>query len=330
MKIDVVLGLQFGDEGKGKVCHSLLEKNDYTHVIRFNGGGNAGHTIWHKGKKFVTHLIPSGVFYGKKSIIGSGCVININKFFNELQYLKNENINVEDLVYIAKNTHIVTENHIIEDSLDSKIGTTRSGNGPAYRDKYIRSGFRAEDFSELKPYLIDLYEEFYEKNPDSVILAEGAQATGLDIDWGDYPYVTSSHCGIGSVLLNGFNHKNIRNVYGIIKAYDTYVGLKNFQPEDPIFEAIQIAGNEFGSTTGRKRQCNWLDWDMVTKAIKMNGVNRLIINKIDILRQVDAWRIRSNNDLITFCSESDFCDFIREKCEKMWLNSIFSDTPHEI
>jgi len=330
MKIDVVLGLQYGDEGKGKVCHSLLNDGDYTHVLRFNGGGNAGHTIYHKGKKLVTHLVPSGVFYGKRSVIGPGCVININKFLNELNYLKSEGVNTDGLVFVARNAHVVTEDHLSEDSSDNKIGTTKTGNGPAYRDKYVRTGLRAENFDELKPYLIDMYQEFHSSNSNAVILAEGAQATGLDIDWGDYPFVTSSHCGVGSVLLNGFHHKNIRTVYGVIKAYDTYVGLKKFQGDDPKFDLIQEAGGEFGATTGRKRQVGWLDWDLVTKSIKMNGVNRLIVNKVDILRSVGTWNLKTRGEIISFQSEEQFCDYIRSETEKMWINCKFSYSPYEI
>lgn len=330
MKIDVVLGLQYGDEGKGKVCHSLLKDGDYTHVLRFNGGGNAGHTIYHEGKKLVTHLIPSGVFYGKKSIVGPGCVVNINNFLNELDYLKREGVKTEGLVYIARNAHIVTDNHLVEDSKDTKIGTTKSGNGPAYRDKYTRTGLRAEDFNELKPYLIDIYHEFYGSRSESIVLAEGAQAIGLDIDWGDYPYVTSSHCGIGSVLLNGFSHKDIRNVYGVIKAYDTYVGAKKFQGSDPVFEKIQEVGNEFGSTTGRKRQVGWLDWDLVTKSIKMNGVNRLIVNKTDILQTVGEWKIKSRGEILDFKNDKEFCAYIRGESERMWIGCKFSYNPYEI
>jgi adenylosuccinate synthase len=333
MKVDVVLGLQYGDEGKGKVCHSLLREGNYTHVVRFNGGGNAGHTIWHEGKKLVTHLVPSGVFFGKKSIVGPGCVVNVSKFFDELWYLKEHGIETKGLVYVAKNAHVVTQDHVFEDSRDSmRLGTTSSGNGPAYRDKYVRTGLRAEDVEELRPYLIDMYDEFYGKGSSGhvEVLAEGAQAFGLDVDWGDYPYVTSSHCGIGSVLLNGFNHRDIRNVYGVIKAYDTYVGSKKFQPDDGVFDQIQEAGQEFGSTTGRRRQCNWLDWDLVAKAARMNGVNRLIVNKVDVMRQVGVWKAKVRGELVDFEDEKNFCAFLRGESERLWINCRLSYDPKMI
>jgi adenylosuccinate synthase len=330
MKIDVVIGLQYGDEGKGKVCHSLLKDGLYTHAIRFNGGGNAGHTIYHNGKKLITHLIPSGVFFGVKSIIGPGCVVDTHNFFKELKYLEENGIKTEGLVFIAKNAHLVQEIHTDEDGHDTSIGTTKTGNGPCYRDKYARKGLRAEEYDKLEPYLIDMYEEFYQQdNSNFKILAEGAQAFGLDIDWGDYPYVTSSHCGVGSVLNNGFNHKHINKVYGVIKAYETYVGAKKFQPEEEIFERIQQEGQEFGATTGRKRQCNWIDWDLVIKASKMNGVNRVVMNKVDILHKVEAWKIKYNGKLLEFDSESDFVFWVKKEFFKEDIRTSFSYTPHD-
>ncbi|NBP56722.1 hypothetical protein EBU71_09355, partial [bacterium] len=257
IKIDVVIDLAHGDSGKGKVSHALLAKRNYTHCLRFGGGGNAGHTIYHHGKKYVTHLIPSGVFHGVRSIIGPGCVAKTSKFLEEVKYLE-DGLDRKINVGIARNVHLVTDEHVKEDSTDTAIGTTKTGNGPAYSSKYFRKGIRAENDKFLKPYLMDMYEEFYNLNKSSIILAEGAQSFNLDIDWGDYPYVTSSHCGIGGILNNGFHHRHIRNVYGVIKAYDTYVGAKSFQPPGDVFNRIQEAGQEFGATTGRKRQVNWL------------------------------------------------------------------------
>lgn len=330
MKLDVVLGLQYGDEGKGKVCHSLLKEGVYTHVVRFNGGANAGHTIYHNGKKLITHLIPSGVFFGVKSIIGPGCVVDAHKFFKELEYLEENGINTKGLVFIAKNAHLIQEIHVDEDSTETSIGTTRTGNGPCYRDKYARDGIRAEEYDAIRPYLIDMYQEFYEQNNSSFnILAEGAQAFGLDIDWGDYPYVTSSHCGVGSLLNNGFNHRHVNKVYGIIKAYETYVGSKKFQPDEKIFEEIQQEGQEFGATTGRKRQCNWLDWDLVLKAAKMNGVNRIVMNKVDILDKVNAWAIKQNGHTIKFEKESQFTDWVKKELNKENIKISFTYTPHD-
>jgi adenylosuccinate synthase len=333
-KIDVVLGLARGDEGKGKVCHALLETGDYTHCIRFAGGGNAGHTIYHEGEKFVTHLIPAGVFYEKTSIIGSGCVVNEDKLLKEIEYLETNGFKVKRHLKIAYNAHIVSNLHINLDKQDTSIGTTKTGNGPCYADKYARHGKRAEDCPRLEEYLVDMYEEFYQDKPDSIVLAEGAQGFFLDIDWGDYPFVTSSHCGIGGVLLNGFNHQHVRKVVGVAKAYETYVGLANFEPETDkkLFEKIRTLGQEFGATTGRPRQCDWLDLNELIKSIKMNGVDTVIINKNDILDQLGAWKAYYKLDLHSFSNSLEFRNFVRSTLEKETKvsNINFSDNPYNI
>ena len=307
MIADVVVDLQYGDCGKGKIAHSLCEKNNYTHVIRYNGGCNAGHTIYHKGKKFVTHHIPCGVFYGIKSIIGPGCVVHVETFFKELEALEKEGIKVKDMVYISANAHLITDFHRIEDGKDEKIGTTKRGNGPAYRDKYARKGVRAIEDGRLAPYIIELYHELYENEEfkDIKILFEGAQGFGLDIDWGDYPFVTSSHCTVGSALLNGVPPGCIRDTWGVAKIYETYVGAKDFEGTDEVFELIRTLGEEFGSTTGRPRQINWLDFDMLKMASRINGVNKLVFNKMDILEEVDAWCLFDGPNLYEFRNRED-------------------------
>ena len=146
---DIIVDLQAGDTGKGKVAHFLSKDKEYTHVVRYNGGGNAGHTVYHNGEKFVTHYIPVGVFYGIKSIIGTGCVINILDLYKEWKELEDKGINVSDYLFIDKRVHMIRSEHLMEDSKDTKIGTTKTGNGPAYRDKYARTGIRAGD-DELK------------------------------------------------------------------------------------------------------------------------------------------------------------------------------------
>tara|TARA_Y100000592_G_scaffold100158_1_gene178893 strand:- start:9 stop:1004 length:996 start_codon:yes stop_codon:yes gene_type:complete len=316
MIADVVLGLQHGDEAKGKVTHHLCSKGNYTHVIRFNGGCNAGHTIYHEGKKFVTHHIPAGVFYGIESIIGPGCVVDPEQFFKEIEELEEAGIPASALVSIAKNAHVITKNHKEEDGKDSKIGTTKRGNGPAYRDKYNRSGFRAEDMPCLEGYLIDIYEELYSKQ-NVEILFEGAQGFGLDIDHGDYPYVTSSHCTAAAALLSGVPPQAIRKVWGVAKIYETYVGAKRFQPEGDVFNALQLIGEEFGATTGRKRQCNWMDLDNLIKAVRMNGVTDLVFNKMDVLREVGEWKFYNDKKLLEFKNEQEV---------KRWITSHISLT----
>ena len=317
MIADIVLGLQHGDEAKGKVTHQLCSKGNYTHVIRFNGGCNAGHTIYHEGKKFVTHHIPAGVFYGIESIIGPGCVVDPEQFFREIEELEEEGIPASTLVSIAKNAHVITKNHKEEDGKDSKIGTTKRGNGPAYRDKYDRRGVRAEDLKCFEDYIVDIYEELYSK--DNVeILFEGAQGFGLDIDHGDYPYVTSSHCTTAAALLNGVPPQAIRNVWGVAKIYETYVGAKTFQPEGKVFDSLQEVGEEFGATTGRKRQCNWMNVQDLQKAVRMNGVTDIVFNKMDVLKQIGEWKFYNGDDLLQFNTEHEV---------KSWLTSHLSLSP---
>ena len=321
IKADIIVGLQHGDCGKGKVAHHLAKTQDYTHVIRYNGGCNAGHTIFHQGVKVVTHHIPAGVFFGIKSIIGPGCVLDVNKFFHEINVLSEViGPSVRDMIKVANNVHIIKEEHLSEDSTDEKLGTTKSGNGPAYRDKYSRIGTRAHEIEDLKPFLVDMYEELH--NDDNVrVLFEGAQGFSLDIDWGDYPYVTSSHCTVAGALLNGVPPQSVQNVWGIAKIYETYVGTKNFQPNDPVFNKIQQVGKEFGATTGRTRQCNWLNWDNLEKAININGVTSLVFNKMDVLREVGVWGIIYKGEEKIFNSENDMKRWIQSK---VYANASFT------
>jgi len=337
MIADIVVGLAYGDEGKGKVTHHLLKSGEYTHCLRFNGGCNAGHTIYHQGQKFVTHHIPAGVFFGVKSIIGAGCVVNLEQFYAEIQMLEEAGIQTGGLVYIATNAHIITDLHLEEDGVDVTIGTTKRGNGPAYRDKYERVGIRAEEVPELvdSSYLIDLYREFYSRDGDPIILCEGAQGFGLDIDWGDYPYVTSSHCTTAGALLNGIAPSAVRKVYGVTKAYETYVGSKTFHGSGRVFDLIQQVGDEFGATTGRPRQCNWLNVQHLHRALAINGVTDLIVNKVDILREVDKWNLRSyeNNAIyIQLGNEATWKQYIRYYLvdENKDINITFSDNPERI
>jgi len=329
---DVIVDLQAGDTGKGKVCYALSQiPNEYTHVIRYNGGGNAGHTIYKDGKKIVTHFIPTGIVCGLKSIIGPGCVINVPKLLNEVKELENEGIKVKGNLFIDKRVHIITDRHIEIDSKDTEIGTTKTGNGPAYIDKYGRKGVRAETEVELTDYLIDIYEELH-GDTECKILFEGAQGFELDVDWGDYPYVTSSHCTVGSAILNGVPPQCIRNVYGVAKAYRTYVGSKEFETPSEIFEKIRELGHEYGATTGRKRQIDWLNLDEFLKSARINGVTHAIINKIDILNTLGEYRFYRDGEL-KYLNETSFRTFIQELLKNTCptvKHVKFSETPNGI
>jgi adenylosuccinate synthase len=332
---DVIVDLQAGDTGKGKVAHALAK--EYNLILRYNGGANAGHTVYHNGQKVVTHQVPIGVLFGIPSIIGLGCVVNIPKLIEEIRMLKSQGIYTDGLVIIDKRAHIVTEAHLDEDGLDTKIGTTRQGIGPAYRDKYFRKGTRIGDIdtSMYTDFLVvDTYELFHNRGNDWRILCEGAQGFQIDIDWGDYPYVTSSHCTVGSAVLNGIPPQKLRKVFGIMKAYETYSGFKtHFQDEnDPALEKIQEVGGEFGATTGRKRKVRWLDLDGVIKAANINGVTDLIINKSDILEQVGVMKFVHKNETQEFTDLREFqrvvTAILRENTEIK--TCIWSMTPHGI
>jgi adenylosuccinate synthase len=317
VRVDVVVDLQYGDCGKGKVTHHLAHNKKYSHVLRYNGGCNAGHTIFHNGKKFVTHHIPAGVFFGIPSIIGNGCVLDPDQFFREIKMLEAGGIKTCGKIFVANNTHVITAAHKAEDGkVGGKIGTTGRGNGPAYRDKYGRTGVRAEQVKKLKPYLIDLYAEWF--TPSSVegskkdvrILAEGAQGFGLDIDWGDYPFVTSSHCTAAGALLNGLPPSAVDEVWGVAKVYETYVGAKKFQPAGKVFDQIVEIGEEFGATTGRRRQANWMDMQTLERAVRVNGVTHVVFNKVDVLRAVEQWAVIDNKKVKKFDSEKAMRQFL--------------------
>ena len=300
---DVLVGLQHGDEGKGKVTKCLIENSGlYNYCVRFNGGPNAGHTIYYNGKKIVTHQIPTGIFYKIQCLIGTGCVIDIDKLKDEIMYISECGINVSNYLKISKYAHIITKEHIEDDVKNDKIGSTKSGIRPTYRDKYDRKGIRMCDICEnlLGCEVVDPYEVLNKHG--KYILFEGAQGFELDIDSPNYPYVTSSHCLVGHINTCGVSVTNIKDVIGITKIYDTYVGNKEFQSNDPYILELGKLGEEFGATTGRKRQCNWLNISSLIKAIRINGVNILIINKCDIIKQLGKYKLYYENKLLEFTS----------------------------
>lgn len=330
---DIIVDLQAGDTGKGKIANHLMSKSKkYTHVVRYNGGGNAGHTFYYEGKKIITHYIPIGVIYKIKSIIGPGCVVNPTKLFEEINDLETIGFPVRDYLKIDKRVHIVQDQYVEEDMSDSQIGTTKTGNGPTYRNKYNRTGLRAENCDELKDFIVDTYDEFHGKNKVK-ILFEGAQGFELDIDWGDYPFVTSSHCTAGSALMNGVPPQKVREVYGVAKAYRTYVGAKSFEPNNPIFEEIREKFGEFGATTGRPRQINWLDLDTLIKATNINGATIVIFNKFDVLKSINTFELIYKGENKKFDNEAEFVFFIKKKINKFCptVNKIvFSESPYSI
>lgn len=304
--VDIIFGLCWGDEGKGKISGALSSK--YNYVCRWNGGPNAGHTVYLNDKKYKTHLIPSGIFHGKQSIIGPNCVINIDKFFDEVEYLEKEGFDTS-LIKVSPKTHIITERHIQYDLkyLKPRLGTTGQGIAPAYADKMLRIGKLAGNYLEKK-YI-------WNGELDGDILCEGAQSFWLDINYGNYPFVTSSETLPYNACSLGFSPKFIRDIIGVAKIYDTKSGIDPLFPEslwdDSELNRIIELGQEFGATTGRKRMVNWLRLDKLTEAIKKSGVNKLIMNKCDILQKIHVYKLLLNDNLIKFNNLHNMENYIK-------------------
>lgn len=341
MKVDVLLGLQWGDEGKGKLVDALTR--DYDVIARFQGGPNAGHTLEFNNQKHVLHTIPSGIFHPDKlNLIGNGLVIDPVVFKKEVDRLSGFGMNIRKNLFISKKSHLILPTHRLLDAASEtskgigKIGSTLKGIGPAYTDKTGREGLRVGDILEdsfmakyqclrdqhlikinqsndpvdIKPledewlasieflrsfqfvngeYLINEWLE-----SDLRILAEGAQGSMLDIDFGSYPFVTSSNtiCA-GACTGLGIAPGRIGNVIGIFKAYSTRVGSGPFPTEllEETGERLRTSGHEFGSTTGRPRRCGWLDMVALRYTVMLNGVTSLIMTKADVLSGFDTLRI---------------------------------------
>lgn len=326
--VDIIFGLAWGDEGKGKISNAISKNYDI--VCRWNGGPNAGHTVYLNDKKYKTHIIPCGVFKNKLSIIGPNCVINVDKFFDEIDYLKKEGFDTS-LIKISPKAHIITQRHINYDLavLKKKLGTTGQGIAPAYADKMLRIGKLAKDYID-KQYLWD--GELYGN-----ILCEGAQSFWLDINYGDYPYVTSSETLPYSACSLGFSPSKIKDIIGVAKIYDTKSGVDPLFPEslweDPELNMLIETGQEFGSTTGRRRIANWLNLNKLIDAIKISGVNKLIINKCDVLEKIHTYKLYQNNNLYKFNTLTAMQSFIKVQlhhCLQDYIEIVFSGNKEHI
>lgn len=356
MSAFIVLGAQWGDEGKGKMTDYLAEEADV--VVRFQGGNNAGHTVEVGDKQYKLHLIPSGILHDEKlNVIGNGVVVDPKALFEEIDYLEGLGVKVtpEKLV-ISDRANVIMPYHKILDVLKEKargkndIGTTGKGIGPCYTDKVERSGIRISDFlhenefkekleinikmkndyikllggepldfheifteyleyaKRLKPFVKDTSVRIYnEIKNDKNVLFEGAQGMLLDIDYGTYPYVTSSNTTSGGVASGtGIGPNMITNAVGIVKAYTTRVGKGPFPTEllDETGEWIREKGHEYGVTTGRSRRCGWLDLVIVKTAARVSGLTSLVVTKIDTLAGLEKLKVcigyKLNGEIIDY------------------------------
>ncbi|MBF7096063.1 adenylosuccinate synthase [Alkalibacter mobilis] len=338
----VVIGAQWGDEGKGKITDYLAQQAEV--VVRYQGGNNAGHTVEVGDKQYKLHLVPSGIINPEKPcIIGNGVVIDPKVFLEEIDYLEEDGLSTEHLT-ISDRAHVIMPYHKVLDELseetlgDKKIGTTKKGVGPAYMDKTSRAGIRICDLMDrelfadklktlleeknklitliyghepleydeiysdyckyadrLRKYVSDTSVEVYDwVNKDKKVLFEGAQGTLLDLDFGTYPYVTSSHPGSGGVCIgSGVGPKAVNEVLGVVKAYTTRVGEGPFPTElfDKTGDYIRQVGREYGTTTGRARRCGWFDGIILKFAARVNGLTSLAITKLDTLTGIEKIKV---------------------------------------
>lgn len=340
MSVRIVVGTQWGDEGKGKVVDILSEESDI--VARYQGGANAGHTVVIDNHKFILHLIPTGILHSDKiCVIGNGVVLDLNQFFFELDELEKKGINTVGRLLVSDSAHLVMPYHKLIEKLneekkgEEKIGTTKKGIGPAYLDKIGRVGIRVadlfdeevfkkklklnfelkkffwENFSweelkdlekksedilkfreKLKPLVVDssVYLNDAIKQGKNILL-ESAQGTLLDIDFGTYPYATSSHTTAGGACIGtGIGPTFIDEVIGVVKAYTTRVGNGPFPTElkEGVGDMLRKKGEEFGATTGRPRRCGWLDLVILKHSVRVNGIKKLAITKLDVLDELES------------------------------------------
>lgn len=343
MSVDLLLGLQWGDEGKGKIVDVLTSKYDI--IARFQGGPNAGHTLEFDGIKHVLRTIPSGIFHKDSiNVVGNGVVIDPVVFQKEIEGLAKFNIDIKNRLIISRKAHLILPTHRLLDAASetakgkAKIGSTLKGIGPTYMDKTGRNGLRVGDieFADFKERyralatkheamiafydvaiqynLEELEKEFFESIEDlksltfidseeylhqaqldgKSILCEGAQGSLLDVDFGTYPFVTSSNTtAAGACTGLGIAPNSIKEVYGIFKAYTTRVGSGPFPTElfDKVGETMAKVGNEFGSVTGRQRRCGWLDLVALKYAVRVNGVTQLMMMKGDVLSGFEELKV---------------------------------------
>ncbi|WP_242927089.1 adenylosuccinate synthase [Pontibacter vulgaris] len=373
MAVDILIGLQWGDEGKGKIVDVLAPTYDI--VARFQGGPNAGHTLEFEGTKHVLHQIPSGIFHPHiQNIIGNGVVLDPIVFQTEMKKLEDRGVDASKNLFISKKASLILPSHKVLDRVSEealgtgKIGSTLKGIGPTYQDKIGRVGLRVGDI--LAPDFQDRYNKLVERHRKTVefygqtleiaeleqaffdavaylrtlklvdseyminkalsegkkILAEGAQGSLLDVDFGTYPFVTSSTTLVAGACTGlGVAPKHIGEVYGIFKAYCTRVGSGPFPTEllDEVGESIRQAGREFGSTTGRPRRCGWVDLPSLKYSIMLNGVTQLNMMKADVLTEFDTIKVCTKYKL----ASGEITDQLPHSLDAEAIEPIYEELP---
>ncbi|TFH02952.1 MAG: adenylosuccinate synthase [Calditrichales bacterium] len=343
MSVKIIIGAQWGDEGKGKLVDALSENVEI--VVRYQGGANAGHTVYIDGKKYILHLIPGGILRKNvQCVIGNGVVFDPETFFDELEFLKQFNIFADGRLFISNRAHVIFPYHKLLDKLkedalkNNKIGTTGRGIGPAYSDKINRNGIRVVDLfdrsvlsgkiqanidlinselqlkykeqplraddvlkeinryiDKIEPFVIDSTRFLHDAwKAGRQIMLEGAQGVLLDVDFGSYPFVTSSNPTIGGALTGtGLPAQSLEEIIGVIKAYTTRVGSGPFPSENTgeIGDLLRKSGGEYGATTGRPRRCGWFDLVAAKYAIRLNGFTALALTKLDVLDSFETVQV---------------------------------------
>jgi len=347
MAATIVMGSQWGDEGKGKIIDYLASEADI--VVRFHGGNNAGHTVINKFGKFPMHLVPSGIFSQKaKAVIANGTILDLEVLAAEIENLKKAGVPLKDKLYISPRCHLIMPYHKLLDRLYEeakgkyKTGTTGRGIGPTYADKVSYNGIRLADlmdkkvfsqklevqllvknkvlkalgekplvqaevaknlyksFAKIKPYIKETFDFIYDNLDKKEVLLEGAHGVFLDNDWGTYPFVTASTVLSGGATGGaGIPPQKIKRVVGVVKAYTTRVGAGPFPTElfDKDGDMLVERGNEFGTTTGRRRRCGWFDAELISFAAKINGFTEIAITKLDVLDEFKTLKICTHYEL---------------------------------
>ena len=373
MSCKIVVGAQWGDEGKGKIIDIMSRDADI--IVRYQGGNNAGHTVVIGDKEFILHLIPSGILRkGKLCIIGNGVVIDPEALLSEISMLEKKGIEIDGNLMISESAHVILPYHkVIDKRRGAKIGTTGRGIGPCYIDKMARCGIRmidlvnpeslkkkiyanlegSEEFNaeqiyneyleyggKIKKYLVNVSQVLNKaiaKKKD--ILFEGAQGALLDIDHGTYPYVTSSSATAGGASTGtGVGPTKMDKVIGVVKAYTTRVGEGPFPTEfgKDLMEKIRTKGKEFGATTGRPRRCGWFDAVIVRHAVVVNGLDEIVITKLDVLDEMDKIKIctgykykgRVYKDFPADIEMLENCEPVYETCNG-WMKDTASVTKYK-